>query len=73
MFIEIVNGVSVNVDAIHSVERLDNMTCRVTMDGNMFDSSIPYEMIMNMIKNNKTSGSSFESGDSPYASQYVAM
>ena len=76
MFIEITDGISINTEEIHSVERLDNMTSRVTMGDSSYESNIPYELMMIMIRNCKdnTPKSSFESGEKlPYATQYIAM
>ena len=76
MFIEISDGISINTESIHSVERLDALTCRVSMGDGAYDSVVPYEMMMIMIKNGTGTKprSSFESGEtSPYATQYIAM
>jgi len=49
-YIEIVDGVSIRIDAIESIERKDDLTCVVRTQANSYDSTFPYTLLLQLIE-----------------------
>ena len=49
-YIEIVDGVSIRLDAIEAIERKDDLTCVVRTQFNTYDSSFPYTTLLQLLE-----------------------
>lgn len=52
-YIEIVDGVSIRVDAIEVIERKDDLTCVVRTQFNTYDSTFPYTTLLQLLEREK--------------------
>lgn len=50
-FIEIKNGITVNVRSIDGIEEVDGLTCKVYVGTRVYSSNIPYEALRSLLKN----------------------
>jgi len=48
-YIEIVDGISIRVDAIEAIERKDDLTCVVRTQFNAYDSTFPYTTLLQLL------------------------
>lgn len=53
MFIQIQDGISINVDKIEAVEAKDATTCVVYVGTRKYEATYPYEVFMQLLNNEK--------------------
>lgn len=49
-YIEIQDGISINVEKIEGIEDIDGMTCKVYICGKTYISTYPYNTLLQLIK-----------------------
>ena len=54
-YIEISEGLSIKVSAIEGVERRTELTCAVMTHGNIYESTFPYEVLLQILESRDTS------------------
>lgn len=61
--IEIQDGISINTDKIHGIEKVDDNSCKIYAGDSVYLSTIPYETVIKLLQNEKVVDKAYSQGE----------
>ena len=52
-FLEVKTGIAIKLDSIDKVEKVDELNCRLFCGFDIYDVTLPYDIVMNLLNNDE--------------------